>query len=306
MLPFQLVYHEGYDLHLGDHIFPSQKYRLIRDRLLNEGIAEAEDFATPEPASDDDLFLAHTKDWILRLKSGTLSFQEVLRLEIPYSRSIVEAFFLAAGGTTLACRLALRDGLAINIGGGFHHAFADHGEGFCAINDLAVAIRRLQWEGSVERVMVADCDVHQGNGTAYIFAQDRNAFTLSIHQENNYPANKPPSDIDIGLADHTSDGEYLDLLLQHYVLALESFRPQLVLYVAGADPYYLDQLGGLSLTMRGLKERDRLVVDRALRYGIPVAVTLAGGYAYELSDTVSIHVNTVKVARESFEAARLI
>lgn len=304
MLPFRLVYHEGYDLNLGDHVFPAQKYRLIRERVLEEGLAGEEDFVWPEPAPDEDVLLVHEAEWVRKLKTGTLSFEEVLRLEIPYSRQMVEAFWLAAGGTTLACRLALRDGLGFNIGGGFHHAFAGHGEGFCAINDIAVAVRRLLREGRIERALVADCDVHHGNGTAAIFAGDRQVFTLSIHQYNNYPAIKPPSDCDIHLPDQTGDDEYLEKLREGYLSALETFRPNLVVYVAGADPYYQDQLGGLALTLAGLKERDRLVMEAALRRGAAVAVTLAGGYAFRLEDTVRIHVNTIVAAREAVAAAK--
>jgi len=301
MLPFKLVYHPGYDLNLGEHVFPSRKYGMIRNRLLAEGVAEPKDFVKPEPATDEDLLLVHEPGWIQRLKTGTLTFYDILRLEVPYSRELVRAFWLAAGGTTLAARLALRDGVGFNLSGGFHHAFPDHGEGFCAIHDVAVAIRRLQREGQAERAMVVDCDVHHGNGTAAIFHGDRKVFTLSIHQYNNYPPVKPHSDIDINLPDETGDEEYLGRLREACLAALSEFRPQLVLYVAGADPYYQDQLGGLSLTMEGLRARDRLVIASALLNGAPVAVTLAGGYAIEVEDTVSIHVNTVKVAGEVLE-----
>jgi acetoin utilization deacetylase AcuC-like enzyme len=214
---------------------------------------------------------------------------------------MVDAFVLSAGGTTLAGRLALNDGVAFNIGGGFHHAFRGHGEGFCAINDIAVAIRRLQQDNVIERAMVVDCDVHQGNGTAALFAADPKVLTLSIHQFNNYPSQKPPSDIDIHLPDQTGDDDYMEQLRSRYVPAVEEFRPNFLLYVAGADPYYQDQLGGLSLTLSGLKARDRLVMDTAVRHSVPVAVTLAGGYAFRLQDTVTIHVNTIKAAREAME-----
>jgi len=207
-----------------------------------------------------------------RLRTGTLTFHDILKLEIPYSRQMVKAFWLAAGGTTLAARLALRDGVGFNIGGGFHHAFADHGEGFCAIHDCAVAIRRLQKDGLIERAMVVDCDVHHGNGTAAIFARDKTVFTLSIHQFNNYPGEKPASDIDIHLADETGDEEYLERLRDAYVPALAEFQPQLVVYLAGADPYCQDQLGGLSLSLQGLQARDRLVLATALLHKVPVAI----------------------------------
>jgi acetoin utilization deacetylase AcuC-like enzyme len=214
---------------------------------------------------------------------------------------MVDAFWLAAGGTILAARLALRDGVGFNIGGGFHHAFPGHGEGFCAINDIAIAIRRLQREGVIRRAMVVDCDVHHGNGTAAIFAGDESVFTLSIHQANNYPSEKPLSSLDIHLADLVGDTEYLHRLGNGYRAALALFRPELIVYVAGADPYMEDQLGGLSLTFDGLRERDRLVLWTALSHNIPVAVVLAGGYAQSVEDTITIHANTAAVAKEELE-----
>jgi acetoin utilization deacetylase AcuC-like enzyme len=298
MLSFKLVYHPGYDLNLGDHVFPSQKFRLLRERLLGDGLAGPEDFVEPEPAGEADLLLVHDRNWVERLRTGTLTFYDILKLEIPYSRQMVRAFWLTAGGTTLAARLALRDGVGFNVGGGFHHAFADHGEGFCAIHDCAVAIRRLQQDGLIERAMVVDCDVHHGNGTAAIFARDRSVFTLSIHQFNNYPGEKPASDIDIHLADETGDEEYLERLRDAYVPSLAEFQPQLVVYLAGADPYCQDQLGGLSLTLQGLQARDRLVLATALLHRVPVAIALAGGYAVDLEDTITIHANTARAANE--------
>ncbi|HEY1206425.1 MAG: histone deacetylase [Bryobacteraceae bacterium] len=298
MLPFKLVYHPGYDLNLGEHVFPSHKYRLIRERLLADAFATPEDFVQPAPAPDEDILAVHNPDWVHRLKTGTLTYYDILKLEVPYSRKMVEAFWLAAGGATLAARLALAEGVGFNLGGGFHHAFADHGEGFCAIHDVAVAIRRLQKDGLIRRAMIVDCDVHHGNGTAAIFAADPSVFTLSIHQLNNYPTEKPPSDIDINLADETGDDEYLERLRAALVPALAEFHPDLLMYVSGADPYYQDQLGGLSLTMEGLSARDRLVFFCALMHRVPVAVALAGGYAVELEDTVAIHANTARAASE--------
>jgi acetoin utilization deacetylase AcuC-like enzyme len=301
MLPFRLVYHENYDLHLGAHVFPSKKYKWLHDRLLRTRFAAAEDFVAPEPATDDDILLVHDPEWVAKLRNGTLSYQDILRLEIPYSRQMVEAFWLAAGGTLTAARLALKNGLGFNIGGGFHHAFQGHGEGFCAINDIAVAIRRLQRDGAIRRAMVVDCDVHHGNGTAAIFTGDLSVFTLSIHQFNNYPTEKPPSSLDIHLADGIGDAEYLHRLGNGYRAALAMMQPELVVYVAGADPYYEDQLGGLSLTFEGLKERDRLVIWTALTHRIPVAIVLAGGYAQSVEDTITIHANTAAVAKEILE-----
>lgn len=298
MLPFKLIYHDGYDLRLGAHVFPSQKYRLIRERLLAEKVAAPEDFLQPEPASDDDVRLAHSAEWVRKLRTGRLSAMEVLRLEVPYSKELVEAFWLAAGGSILAGRRALADGAAASIGGGFHHAFPEHGEGFCLINDVAIAIRRLQKDGAIRTAMVVDTDVHQGNGTAEIFAGDGDVFTFSIHQEHNYPMPKPPSDIDVGLADRTGDADYLAILEKHLHRAFEHFHPDLLFYVGGADPYREDQLGGLALTIEGLAARDRLVFDHARRHGVPVAITLAGGYARNVEDTVRIHCNTILAAAE--------
>lgn len=295
MLPFKLVYHPGYDLNLGEHVFPSQKYRLIRDQLLDEGSADPSDFAEPQPASDQEILRVHDAGWVDRLKSGSLGGEEILKLEIPYSRQMVEAFWLATGGTILAARNALRDRIGINIGGGFHHAFPGHGEGFCAINDVAIAVRALQHEKSIERALIVDCDVHHGNGTAAIFAGDRTVLTLSLHQFNNYPSEKPASTIDVHLRDGVGDDEYLDRLRGALGVAM-SFAPQLLFYLAGADPYQEDQLGGLSLTMDGLKQRDRMVFEAALAQKAPVAVVLAGGYARRTGDTVSIHCNTVRTA----------
>jgi acetoin utilization deacetylase AcuC-like enzyme len=304
MLPFRLVYSERYDLQLGDHVFPSKKYQWLRERLIGKHFAAPDDFAEPEPASDDDILLVHDAAWVAKLRSGTLTYQDILRLEIPYSRQMVEAFWLAAGGTLLAARLALQTGMGFNIGGGFHHAFPDHGEGFCAINDIAVAIRRLQKDGAIRRAMVVDCDVHHGNGTAAIFANDLSVFTLSIHQFHNYPSEKPPSSLDIHLADGVGDGEYLHRLENGYRAALMLFRPELVVYVAGADPFEEDQLGGLALTFAGLMERDRLVTWTALTHRTPVAIVLAGGYAQNPADTVTIHANTAAVAKEVLAKVR--
>jgi acetoin utilization deacetylase AcuC-like enzyme len=299
VLPFKLIYHDGYDLNLGPHVFPSRKYRMIRDRLREEGVAEASDFLMPDPATDEDMLRVHGREWITRLKQGTLDYLQLATLEIPYSREMVEAFWLAAGGTILAARRALMDGIGFNIGGGFHHAYPDHGEGFCAINDVAVAIRCLQSVKLVERAMVVDVDVHHGNGTAAIFAGDTSVFTLSIHQFDNYPSHKPASTVDIHLPNGVGDEGYLARLGDACREGLAGFRPQLVIYVAGADPYREDQLGGLSLTMEGLKARDRLVFDLARECGAGVAVVLAGGYAREVEDTVEIHCNTVRAAGES-------
>jgi acetoin utilization deacetylase AcuC-like enzyme len=329
MLPFKLIYSDGYYLPIGAHVFPAEKYRRIRDRLLESGVAERTDFLEPKPASDQDILLVHTPAYLHKLKTGTLSPREQMELEVPFSPELVAAFWLAAGGSILAAQQALTDRVSASIGGGFHHAFPDHGEGFCMIHDVAVAIRRLQSDGKIRTAMTVDCDVHQGNGTAAIFAgtraprdplpsasgsppaghggrhQNRHAgdvFTISLHQHNNYPAVKPPSSIDVDLPDRVGDDDYLAWLDNALSSGLRQFEPDLLCYIAGADPYRQDQLGGLSLTIEGLKRRDELVFRVARARAIPVMVTFAGGYARNLEDTVTIHCNTVAAAKEVYSA----
>jgi acetoin utilization deacetylase AcuC-like enzyme len=298
MLPFKLVYREEYDLQLGSHVFPSQKYRLVRDALISENIASPDDFLKPEPATDADVLRVHTTDYVHRIKSGTLSASEQMILEIPAGPETIRAFWLAAGGSILVGQCAMKDKFSANIGGGFHHAYSGHGEGFCMINDVAIAIRRLQADGTISKAMVVDTDVHHGNGTAAIFAKDETVFTLSIHQERNYPNPKPPSNIDLHLPDRIGDDEYLNILGEGLFRAFEEFQPDVIFYVGGADPYREDQLGGLSLTIDGLRERDRMVFQHARRQNVPLAITLAGGYARHVADTVKIHVNTIIAARD--------
>jgi acetoin utilization deacetylase AcuC-like enzyme len=323
MLPFKLVYSDDYYLPIGSHVFPAEKYQRIHKRLIETGVAEEKDFAAPQPASDHDILLVHTPQYVHKLKTGTLSAREELEMEIPYSAELVRAFWLAAGGSILAANYALSDRVAFNIGGGFHHAFPDHGEGFCMIHDVAVAIRRMQRDDKIRTAMTIDCDVHQGNGTAAIFAgvrvpsaplpsiarvggaRLRNAhagdvFTISLHQENNYPAWKPPSSIDVDLPDGIEDDAYLGWLDNALSSAFRQFEPELICYVAGADPYKEDQLGGLNLTIEGLKRRDELVFKAAYARDVPIMVTYAGGYAQKVEDTVSIHCNTVVAAKEVF------
>jgi len=331
MLPFKLVYSDAYYLPIGDHVFPAEKYRRIRDRLIASGVAEAADFLKPQPASDEEILLVHVPEYVEKLKTGTLSPREEMEMEIPYSRDLADAFWLAAGGSILAARQSLADRVSISIGGGFHHAFPDHGEGFCMIHDVAVAIRSLQHDQKIRTAMTVDCDVHQGNGTAVIFAGTRPAgslpsvasstlrrpegvprpgkmrrahasdvFTISLHQHNNYPLWKPPSSIDVDLPDGLGDDDYLAWLDHALSSGLQQFQPDLLCYVAGADPYKEDQLGGLSLTIDGLKQRDELVFQVARARNIPVMVTFAGGYAQNVEDTVTIHSNTVVAAKEVF------
>ena len=301
MLPFKLIYSDHYDLNLGDHVFPSSKYRLIREKLLESQLASAADFLEPEPAEDRAVLLVHTEEWVRKLKTGTLTPLDIRRMEVPYSPELVRAVWLSAGGSILAARRALADRVAVNIGGGFHHAFPGHGEGFCVLHDVAIAIRKLQAEGAIERALTVDLDVHHGNGTAFIFARDESVFTFSMHQEHNYPFEKPPSDLDIHLPDGCEDEPYLHLLRENLHHALSVFHPDLIFYLAGADPYREDQLGGLALTKAGLQERDRIVFSMARERNIPVAVALAGGYARHLEDTIAIHVGTVRAALQTVE-----
>jgi len=294
----KVIYSDQYDLNLGNHVFPSIKYRLIKEKLLRDQIAGPQDFVEPPAASEEDIALVHHREYIRKLQTGRLSYLEILRLEIPYSPELVRAVWLSAGGSILAGRLALEDRICANLGGGFHHAYPDHGEGFCVLNDFAIGIRRLQKNKLIERAMTVDCDVHHGNGTAAIFAGDHTVFTLSIHQENNYPYPKPPSSIDINLRDGVEDAEYLEELETGLDRALSEFEPELIYYVAGADPYHDDQLGGLRLSIAGLEQRDRLVFEKARSKDIPVAITLAGGYARRVEDTIQIHTNTIRIAKE--------
>ena len=326
MLPFKLIYSEQYFLPIGQHVFPAEKYRRVHNKLVELGIACPSDFVTPQLASDQDILLVHTPEYVQKLKTGTLSAREEMQLEIPFSPELVNAFWLAAGGSMLAAEHGLQDGVSVNIGGGFHHAFPDHGEGFCMIHDVAVAIRRMQRDGKIRTAMTVDCDVHHGNGTAAIFAGTRTSseplpsmgpstlgtpalmrgahagdvFTISMHQENNYPAYKPPSSIDVDLPDGITDDDYLAWLDNALSSGLRQFTPDLICYIAGADPYREDQLGGLGMTIEGLKRRDELVFRVAKARGIPIMVTYAGGYARRVDDTVTIHCNTVVVAKEIF------
>jgi acetoin utilization deacetylase AcuC-like enzyme len=295
--PFQFVYsNEYWMVETGRHVFPLQKYRLVYESLLAMG-AKKENFLRPRPAPDEDILLVHTARYLKRIKMGTLSHAELRALEIRYSPELVRFAQLSVGGTVLAARKALECGLAVHLGGGFHHAFPDHGEGFCLLNDVAVAARKMIEEKLARKVMVVDCDLHQGNGTAAALAGRKDVFTLSIHQMDIYPTEKPLSTVDVGLWAGDGDAKYLAEIGAHIPSIYNEFQPDLVLYLAGADPYEKDQLGGLSLTKAGLKERDKVVIENARRLKIPVAVVLAGGYAAEIKDTVDIHLNTVRIAQ---------
>jgi acetoin utilization deacetylase AcuC-like enzyme len=295
--PFKLVYSNEYWMFdTGKHVFPLQKYRLVYENLLSMG-ARKDDFLRPRPAPDEDVLLVHTAKYLRHLKTGTLSPVEIQALELRFSPDLVRFALLSVGGTVLAARKALDEGLAIHVGGGFHHAFRDHGEGFCVLNDVAVAVEKMVKEKKARKAMIVDCDLHQGNGTAAIFAGRKDVFTFSIHQMDIYPSEKPSGTLDAGLWSGDGDEKYLAEIKAHVPRIYREFRPDLILYLAGADPYEKDQLGGLRLTKEGLKERDRIVIENARRLGIPVAIVLAGGYASEIEDTVAIHINTIRVAQ---------
>jgi len=278
------------------HRFPIAKYALLRDRVLAEGIVPAETMHDPSRVSREDLLLAHTADYIDRFTSGRLSVEEERRLGFPWSELLVERSYRAAGGTSEAARFALDRGVAMNLAGGTHHAFPGHGEGFCVFNDVAVAIRALQRDKKLDRALVVDLDVHQGNGTHAVFAEDPSVFTFSMHGDRNYPFRKVPGGLDVDLHDRMGDDEYLSLLMDALPRVIASARPDLVVYLAGADPHENDRLGRLSLTFDGLARRDSFVLEQCREVGLPVVVTIAGGYGKSIDETVQVHVNTARIA----------
>ena len=280
------------------HRFPMEKYARLRRRVAEAAIVAPGDLIVPAVADDVELGRAHDREYLARVQAGQLTPQEIRRIGFPWSPEMVERSRRSSGATMAACRAALLDGFAANLAGGTHHAYADHGEGYCVFNDSAVAARAMQAEGRAHRVVIVDCDVHQGNGTAAILAGDDTVFTFSIHGEKNFPFHKERSDLDIALPDGTGDDEYLAALDHGLSQAIELARPDLAIYLAGADPFHDDKLGRLALTKRGLAERDRLVFEYCRWAGLPVAVTMAGGYARDVDDTVGIHFQTVRLAAE--------
>jgi acetoin utilization deacetylase AcuC-like enzyme len=283
----KVFYSPRYEVSLPGHIWPTSKYRLIAERLSEETIVE------PTQASWEELALVHTAEYLEKLRANTLTGEDIATLELPWQPQLADAFRLMVGGTCGAAEAALDDGRAAHLGGGLHHAFANHGEGFCPLNDVAVAIRVVQQARGIRRAAIVDCDVHHGNGTAMIFERDPDVFTFSIHQQLNYPFFKPRSDLDIGLEDGAGDERYLDALAGALPRVLDS-RPEIIVYLAGADPYEGDRLGGLKVTKAGLAARDRLVIDTARAAGVPLATVLAGGYATNVRDTVDIHAATIE------------
>ncbi|MBI2989021.1 MAG: histone deacetylase [Deltaproteobacteria bacterium] len=291
------VYSEGYYADIGAHVFPVKKYRLVYQQLRARGIIHY-NVVEPEPASETDLLLVHDPDYVRDLIEAC-STERTFSSELPISKEIMHAFLLVAGGTIRACEEALQRDCAVNLAGGFHHAFPDHAEGFCYVNDMAVAVRRVQNQRKDIRIAIIDCDLHQGNGTAFIFKDDESVYTFSIHQRDLYPP-KQDSSWDIHLKNGVGDDEYLGHLERAVPAIMEKFKPDFLLYQAGADPYEGDQLGDLKLTIEGLKKRDELVFSECKRHGVPVAVLLGGGYASNTDDTVTIHINTCVAAVECF------
>lgn len=296
-----VAYAEGYSVDLeAGHPFPMAKYRLVYEQLLREGTINPSQLLAPSPLEEELILLAHTPDYLNKLLNGALSPQEEYRLGFRWFPALARRARLAAKGTLLAAQAALEQGIGVNLAGGSHHAFPDHGEGYCMLNDLAITTRVLQKEGRAKRIAILDCDVHQGNGTAAILGHDPDVLTFSIHSENNYPFQKIPGTMDVGLPDGTDDETYLDILAPYVHRILDEFQPDLVLYVAGVDPYEGDRLGRLKLSFEGLKRRDAYVLGHCQGRGVPVVITLAGGYATHLHDTVQAHCNTVRTARQVF------
>ena len=284
------------------HVFPRRKFELVRDRLLSEGTLAPSEIVEPREAAVADVLLVHTEDYVTRLRAGALTAREIRRLGLPWSKALVRRSFLATSGTIGAARAALTEGVGANLAGGTHHAFPDHGEGFCVLNDVAVAVRVLRRDGRARRAAVVDLDVHQGNGTAFIFQGDAEVFTFSMHGAKNYPLFKLRSTLDVELPDGTGDDEYLSALARHLPRVF-GHDPEIIFYLGGADPYAGDKLGRLSLSVGGLRARDELVLSACRERGVPVATVMSGGYAADINDTVEIHCNTVRAAKSVFGSA---
>ena len=300
--PMRVSYTPRYYADIGEgHVFPIRKFELVRDRLLADGTLSPADIVEPRPAAVEDVLLVHTEDYVTRLRAGALTPREIRRLGLPWSKALVRRSFLATGGTLNAARFALEEGVGSNLAGGTHHAFPDHGEGFCVLNDVAVAVRVLRRDEPLARAAIVDCDVHQGNGTAAIFENDESVFTFSMHGAKNYPLFKTRSTLDVELPDGTGDEEYLDVLARHLPRVF-AHAPDLVFYLGGADPYAGDKLGRLALSVEGLRARDELVLRACRDRGVPVATVMSGGYAKDIDDTVEIHSNTIRAARAVFDA----
>jgi len=280
------------------HSFPKDKYYLLRKRIEEAKIVPTQNLIIPEPASEADILRVHDPTYWYRLKNGEMTAKEIRRVGLPWSPEIVRRTRYSAGATIAACRTALKEQIAVNLGGGTHHAFSDYGQGYCWINDSVIASRSLQVEGVIQKILIVDCDVHQGNGTAALVRNDPTIFTFSIHGRNNFPLHKEASDLDIALDDGTGDEGYLEAVANGLKTSLQNFRADLAIYLAGADPYEADRFGRLALSKTGLARRDHLVLNYLQLAGLPVAITMAGGYARRVADTVDIHYQTVLLASQ--------
>jgi acetoin utilization deacetylase AcuC-like enzyme len=297
---YKIFYSPYYYADIGEgHVFPIRKFELVRDKLLGEGTLDVGEIVEPEPAAIADLLLVHTEDYITRLQNGTLTPKEIRKLGLPWSESLVRRSLHAISGTINASRLAVENGIASNLAGGTHHAYPDRGEGYCVLNDIAVSIRALRRDGLAQRFLIIDLDVHQGDGTAFIFQDSPEVFTFSMHGAKNYPLFKQRSSLDIELADKTSDEEYL-ATLNEALPRLLLHDPDIIFYLAGADPYEKDKLGRLGMTIDGLRSRDTRVLEFAQTNGIPLVTTMSGGYAAAIEDTVEIHCNTIRAVKEVY------
>src|SRR5215211_2870874 len=297
----QVFYTPRYYADIGPgHVFPIRKFELVRDKLLAEGTLEPAELVEPSSAPLDDVLLVHTRDYVSRLCSGHLTPKELRRLGLPWSESLVQRSFYAVGGTLAATRASLASGYSSNLAGGTHHSFADRGEGFCVLNDVAIAIRAMRARKLIRRAAVVDCDVHQGNGSATIFAGDIETFTFSVHGANNYPLFKAQSTLDVELPDGTQDDEYLDCLARH-LPAVFAHDPEVVFYLAGADPFAKDKLGRLALSIDGLRERDAYVLRECYDREVPIVTVMSGGYGKDINDTIEIHCNTIRMVKKVFE-----
>ena len=296
-----VFYTPRYYADIGEtHIFPIRKFELVRDKLIADGTLHPGELEEPAPADVADVLLVHTEDYVTRLRNGTLTNKEIRRLGLPWSESLVRRSFYAVGGTIAAALHSIASGYSSNLAGGTHHSFPDRGEGFCVLNDVAIAIRTLRSRSLIQRAAVVDCDVHQGNGTATIFEGDQNTFTFSMHGANNYPLFKARSSLDVELPDGTTDEEYLGVLSQNLPIVFEH-KPEIVFYLAGADPFVGDKLGKLSLSMTGLRLRDELVLRECYEREVPVITVMSGGYGKQIDDTVEIHCNTIRSVKAVFE-----
>ncbi len=279
-----------------EHRFPMSKYTLLRQRVIQENILSPDNLHVPDPATDEQLLRAHLPDYVYRATNGLLTDREMRRIGFPWSPAMIERSRRSSGATIAACRAALVEGVAVNLAGGTHHAFPDHGAGYCVFNDAAVGARAMQAEGRVKRVVIIDCDVHQGDGTAAIFAGDSSVFTFSVHGANNFPLEKQKSDLDVELPDWATDEMYLAAVEEGTRRAIAMANAELAIYLAGADPYEGDRLGRMKVSMAGLAQRDEIVFGLCREAGLPVAVAMAGGYARNVDDIVTIHTQTIRTA----------